>query len=440
MKKNNWNLQIGCRRILLAILLVLTWTSICKAKKKKKWQIQPSLSFYEHYSDNLELSCDSCGDQVSGFKTQFYPKVAFVLPSKRRQIRIDFGMRMDYRTRSDGEDKALYWMDLDCYWGQELSPRTSFEVVAGADQTYTNIGMGTPFVDSFGAQTRATMLEFAPGVRYRLGKKTLTKGALSYLSVDYASEKGIDSQEISVAGYIERKFGTRLNIDIGLIRTMKTFSNDKSSSDTEIPFTVILSLTYFKLRISSSYFIREVDSSSDSGQTEDGGGLGAGSYILWGLGFDLGGKLFKLRKTTFKIDINQDIKDDMYGRAYLTQGVKLKAFHILKKWDIYNEIKYGLNEYIDSNDSTSYYGFAISGKWYISKKKTLEGKMDMTDYTYEGEIPGNYLVTTLEVNYGYQVRDWLHVGAGIGRRQSSSDIDEGNYAENFFGLFAKADW
>ena len=169
--------------MLLAFFLILTCTSTSSAQKKKKWQIRPSLSFYEHYSDNIELACDSCGDPVSGFKTQIIPVISALLPSKRKQIRIDYSMRMDYRTRSDNTKKALYWMDLDTYYGHELSPRTSFEVVFGGDVTYTNQELGAPFMDAFSSLTRATSLEFAPGIRYRLGKKTLIKGSLSASTV-----------------------------------------------------------------------------------------------------------------------------------------------------------------------------------------------------------------------------------------------------------------
>jgi hypothetical protein len=411
--------------------MVLLWVSASRAQKKKKWQISPSLSFYEHYSDNLQLTCDSCGDAISGFKTQIVPTVSFLLPSKRRQIRIDYTMRMDYRMQSE-QSKSLYWIELDTYLGHELSPRTSYEVVFGYNVTYTNEDLGAPFVDAFGAMSRATVMQLAPGIRYRLGKKTLTKGSLSYLSVDYASELGVDATETAGAGFIERKFGTRVNINVGAIYTIKTFSNQTGYTEMEVPFGITLNLTYFKLSISPSYYIRTAEG--------DGEGLGQGGHILWGVGFDLGGKLFKLRKTTFKIDISSDINDDMFGFAYISQQVKLKAFHVLKKADFYNEIKYGQNSYIDMEDSVSYYGLALSCKWYMTKKKTLEWKVDYTDYTYEGSQVGTYTVITAEVDYGYKMRDWLYIGTGIGRRQSSSDVDEGNYAENFFAFFAKADW
>jgi hypothetical protein len=416
----------------LTFLLTLSWISISWAQKKKRWQIRPSLSFYEHYSDKIELNCDTCGDPVSGFKTQIIPGVTFLLPSKRRQIRIDYNMRMDYRTRSDNTNKALYWLDLDTYLGHELSPRTSYEMVFGYDITYTNPELGSPFADAFSAMSRANVLEFAPGIRYRLGKKTLTKGSLSYIDVSYASEDGVDSTEMSGAGYIERKFGTRVSINIGAVYTDKTFSNETGYTEMELPIGISLNLTYFKLAISTSYYTRTPEG--------DGEGLGEGSQILWGLGFDLGGKLFKLRKTTFKVDISSNIHDDMYGIAYIAQQIKIKAFHVLKKADVYNEIKYGQNSYIDVDDTVSYYGVALSAKWYMTKKKTLEGKLDYTDYTYEGTLTGSYTIITAELDYGHKLRDWLYIGVGIGRRQSSADTDDGSYAENYFGFFAKADW
>lgn len=402
------------------------------AQKGNKWQISPSLSFYEHYSDNIELDCDSCGDAVSGFKTQIIPGVIFLLPSKRRQIRIDYNMRMDYRTRSDDQNKALYWLDLNTYLGHELSPRTSYEMVLAYDITYTNPELGSPFADAFSALTRANVLEFAPGIRYRLGKKTLTKGGLSYIDVTYAAEDAVDSTEYSGSGYIERKFGDRLAIGIGAIYTDKTFSNETGYTEMEIPIEIDLNLTYFKLSITPTYYTRTAEGDAE--------GIGEGSHILWGLGFDLGGKLFKLRKTTFNVAITSDIHDDMFGNAYIVQEIKIKAFHVLKKADVYNEIKYGQNSYIDTDNSASFYGLAVSAKWYITKKKTLEGKLDYTDYSYEGLVTGTYTIITAELNYGHNLRDWLFLGVGIGRRQSSSDVDEGNYAENYFGFFARANW
>jgi hypothetical protein len=251
-------------------------------------------------------------------------------------------------------------------------------MVFGYDITYTNPELGSPFADAFSAMSRANVLEFAPGIRYRLGKKTLTKGSLSYIDVSYASEDGVDSTEMSGAGYIERKFGTRVSINIGAVYTDKTFSNETGYTEMELPIGISLNLTYFKLAISTSYYTRTPEG--------DGEGLGEGSQILWGLGFDLGGKLFKLRKTTFKVDISSNIHDDMYGIAYIAQQIKIKAFHVLKKADVYNEIKYGQNSYIDVDDTVSYYGVALSAKWYMTKKKTLEGKLDYTDYRWKENL------------------------------------------------------
>jgi hypothetical protein len=70
----------------------------------------------------------------------------------------------------------------------------------------------------------------------------------------------------------------------------------------------------------------------------------------------------------------------------------------------------------------------------------LEGKLDYTDYTYEGTLTGSYTIITAELDYGHKLRDWLFIGIGIGRRQSSADTDTGSYAENYFGFFAKANW
>ncbi len=444
MRTGQHNIRIKSHSILLAFFLVLCWSSVSKAQKKKRWQVKPSLAFYEQYSDNLELTCDSCGDAVSGFQTQIIPTFSFLLPSKRRQIRIDYSMRMDHRRRSDDVNKTLYWIDLNTYLGHEISPRTSYEMTLNYDITYTNPDLGSPFVDAFSALTRANVLEFTPlSVRYRLGKKTLTKVSASYVGVDYAEDYdpddpekigGIDSSEVAGAGYIERKFGTRMTINLGVSYSSKTFANETGYDEMEIPVGIDLNLTYFKLSMTPTYYTRTVHS-------EDEVGLGdSDSKILVGLGFDLGGKLFKLRKTTFKINIGQDVNDDMYGHAYVATIVKLKAFHVLKKADFYNEIKWGNNEYLVNEDTINYYGLVLSSRWFITKKKTLEGKLDYTIYSYDGVQTGAYAILIAELDYGYKMRDWLYVGVGLGRKQSSSDIDEGNYAEHYLGLFAKADW
>ncbi len=452
MRIGQRNLRIKSSSILLAFFLVLCWSSTSWAQKKKKWQIKPSLALYEQYSTNLELTCDNeelCGEAVSGSQTQVIPTLSFLLPSKRRQIRIDYSMRMDYRTRSDNTTKSLYWIDLNTYLGHEISPRTSYEMTFNYDLTYTNPELGAPFVDAFDALTRADVMEVTPlSVRYRLGKKTLTKISASYTSVDYAEDfdpddpdvlGGIDSSEIAGAWYIERKFGTRVALNIGALGSKKEFANDTGYTEVEIPFGIDLNLTYFKLSFTPSYYARIADGDGDTGLGDENDSLTNGK-LIWGLGFDLGGKLFKLRKTTFKVDIGQDINDDMYGHAYVATVIKLKAFHVLKKADFYNEIKWGNNEYLVLDDTINYYGVVLSTRWFITKKKTLEGNIDYTIYNYDATKTGTYNILIAELDYGYKMRDWLFLGIGIGRKQSSSDIDGGNYAEHYLAFFAKAEW
>ncbi|MFQ5646077.1 MAG: hypothetical protein ACE5GM_04030 [bacterium] len=408
----------------------------------KKWQWRPTFAFYEHYSNNVNLSSDT---PIAGYRTQIIPAVSAILPSKRRQIKVNMNLKLDMRSQDDGLVRNLHWIALNGYWAHELSPRTSYEVSSAYDITYTTSDLGVPWFGAFGETTRADFMSFAPSLRYRISKKTFVKIGASYRSISYTDPDGADGTQFDFAGTINRKFGNRLTIQTGLNYRQKEFSNQTGYTQMTVPINIVMDLTYFKLNLGTQVLNRTSSQSNASGV-----GARKKPYFLWGLGFDLGGKLFKFRNTTFNIKLTNDIYEDLFGYAYIKQEFKLMSFHILKKVDIYNEVKYGQNNYVSPNpqngiDNISYYGYQGSLKWYMTKKKSLKGRImyTMYDYVYvarSGFADNSFTVMSMDVTYNQQVRDWLYAGLSFGTRNSSSPQPSGNYGEYFAGLFLKSSW
>jgi len=136
-------------------------------RRGKRWQYQPSLSFYEQYSDNVDLLEDN---KVTAFITEISPGVTMLLPSPRRQVKADMNLKFDYRKRSDGKTESLYWYSLWGYVGQQYSPRTTYEVSASYDITYAEKDLKQPFTGVFSSLTRADTFSIEPGLGYNLTK------------------------------------------------------------------------------------------------------------------------------------------------------------------------------------------------------------------------------------------------------------------------------
>jgi len=408
-------------------LVIGLLASVAEAQEERRWQVLPAIVFYEQYTDNVDLTYT---DQVSAFKTELAPSLSFVYPTPRRQYKLDVNLKLDHRLRSDNIDETLYWYGFWGYVGHQYSPRTSYELSTSYDVTYTETGLKSPFVNVFSALTRADIFAIRPGISYNLTKSTNIKGGLSYTMARYEEEDALDGDEIGGSIYLSQRVGSRITVGTGYSYTDKTYSNKTGYEEQEIPINLSMDLTYVKLDLRTTYAIRSFE--ERVGQADQ-------KKFLWGIGFELGGQLLRLKATTVEIDYDNNFYDDIYGYTYINQELRVALFHAFKKFDFYADVRYGKDDYVDKEDTTQYYGGNSSLRWYLSDKVFANFSLNYTSYTYDPEgYDFDIIKGTVDINY--QVYDWLFVGLGYGHRNSSGNTEEGNYTENTYSVFARAQW
>jgi hypothetical protein len=400
---------------------------------ESRWQVTPSVSLYQQYTDNIDLTNEN---QVGAYITEFSPGILFQLPSARRTLRIDTSLKLDYRNRDDGNVETLYWYDFGTYLGHQYSPRTAYELDIGYDIYYTEVDISAPFVDVFDALTRSDVFYIKPSLRYNITKTTVAKLGFKYGYSTYEDPAAIDGQDMEGALHVTQKLGSRIEIGTGFVHSVIEYENDTGYTEQQIPVDLFLDLTYIQLNLRTAYIKRSYESAAGPG----GDPFSDESFFLYGIGFQLGGQLLRLRSTTVELSYDTNFHDDLYGSPYENQEIRLSVYHAFKKFDFYTDLKYGMNEYTQSDDKIKYWGVASGLKWYISNKVYMGFTADYTAYDYDFDEANNYNVSSGSVDYNYSIYDWLFVGMGYGHRQSSSDVDEGNYAENFYSVFAKATW
>lgn len=403
------------------------------------WEITPSVSLYQQYSDNVDLTPE--GD-VSAFITEFSPGLMFRLPSSRNQIRINTNLKLDYRQRSDGSEEALSWYNVWGYYGRQHSPRTSYEVSTGYDIYYTDPDLSSPFINVFDALSRSDVFYIQPGLSHNINKTTTAKLGLRYSLSTYESSEGVDGEDIEGSLFLSRKIGSRILLGTGYIYRDVSYENETGFVEQEIPINIDLDLTYIKLKLNMAYVTRDYEDMAGSAQNP----LGSQSFFFYGVGFELGGQVLKLRSTVVELNFNSRAYDDLGGFPYINQEIRLALYHAFKKFDFYSDLKYGVNDYVDTADEIIYWGAAAGLKWYITDKVSMNFSADYTVFGYEfdeittTEITSDYDLITTSIDLSYSMYDWLFVGLGYGHRESGSSQEEGNYSENSYSIFAKATW
>jgi hypothetical protein len=398
------------------------------------WQFTPSISLYQQYSDNIDLSFD---EPVGAMITEISPGFLFKLPSPRKEIRITTNLKMDYRSRDDGIVESLYWYEFSGYLGHQYSPRTAYELDMGYDIYYTEVDLGSPFVNVFGALTRSDVFYIKPGLRYNVTKTTIARVGLKYGFSTYADPSGVDGENIEGELYVTQRLGSRISVGTGMVYRSISYANATGYTESEIPVEVSMDLTYTLLKIKTAFVSRSYEESAGPGEAP----FVDETFFLYGLGFELGGQLLKLRSTTLELNFENNYHDDMYGNPYENQEIRLSAYHAFKKFDFYTDLKFGSNAYTQTKDTISYYGTALGLKWFISNKSSMNFTADYNSYSYDvSGVSSSHDIISTSLDYSYNLYDWLSLGVAGGHRQSSSDLEEGNYTENLYSFFAKAVW
>jgi len=405
-----------------------------EAAEKKRWQLQPTLHFYEQYDDNVDLLPEN---QVSSYITELGLGLTAVLPSSRRQIKVDTNLKMDYRNRSDGEVETLHWLSLYGYVGYQASPRLTYEVGGSYDLTYTQDNLTVPLVNSLSALTQAQLIEVKPGVSYSLTKNTNIKGGLLYGSQLYKGDDGVDGTDYGLNFTWDQRVGSRIRFNLGLEFVKKDYSNETGYTRYDIPGTIYLDLTYLQLQISGgyqSYSFENPDVASIG--TED---IGSFSKFVYGINFDLGGQLLRLKATTISFAYKTNTYDDLYGQPYVNSEFSINIFHAYKKYDVYADIKYGKDVYIAAEDRRSYMGGNIGVRWYIDEESYMNFTGDYTIYKYEPE-GSKFNVLQGNIDYNRNIYEWLFAGGSYAFRSSAGNTTEGDYLENIYSLYLKTSW
>ncbi len=394
--------------------------------QRGRWQTQPSLTIYEQYSDNVDLLHEN---QVSAWRTQLIPSISFIRPTPRRQLKLDLNLKLDYRDKDDGTEETFYWYDMYGYLGQEISPRTSYEIVTSFDVGYTESSVEKPFVNVFGATDRSTSFTIGPAIRYKLTRTTLSKLGYKYTRSDYTGSDALDANEHSFALYLEQKLGSRVIADVGGIYNVKTFSDNTGYTDIMIPFGVSLDLIYTQLRLGGVYLNRSFDDPSKSTVTRLG----------YQLGFGLGGSLLRLKATSVELTYKTNFYNDIFGEPYENQEWRLGVFHAFRKNDVYFYTRYGKNSYMQISDEITYWGGGGSWKYRISNVWSVECRLDYDTYSYQ-PAGNDYNITRSTVETSYYLSDvWLS-GFTYRHTVSTGNQDEANYDENLYAVFLRAVW
>ncbi len=437
IKNKKWEAIAGNIFVLLILCiyggLFLYSPPFAEAAEKKRWQLQPSLYFYEQYSDNTDLLPE---DQISAYITELGFGLTAAMPSSRRQLKIDTSLKMDYRNRSDGTTQTLYWVGVWGYMGYQASSRLSYELSGSYDVTYAQSKLGAPFVDVFSSLSRAQLIEIRPGLSYILSKNSTFKVGGLFGKQLYKADAGVDGTEYGILTAWEQRFGSRIKLNLGGNYIVKSFDNETGYTKIEVPFTLSLDLTYLQLNLSGVY----VDYTY---QNSDTTGIGNFSRLVYGIGADIGGQLFRLKATTVTFSYKTNIYDDLYGQPYVNNDFRISIYHAYKKFDIYTNLKYGKDVYIaapvSGSDSRSYTGGDVGVRWYMNEDTFMNFTADYTIYKYEPE--GNtFNVFQGNIDYNRNVYEWLFAGVGYSLRNSSGNTTEANYMENMFSLYLKASW
>ena len=304
---------IICVGVFSLLMTLFAYETAAQAQEvgggESRWQITPSLSFYEQYTDNVDLTAE---DQVSAFITEFSPGLLFELPASRRQIRINTNLKLDYRQRSDDNTETLYWYNLWGYWGRQHSPRTSYEVSMGYDIYYTEKDISAPFVDVFGALTRSDVFYIQPGLSYDITKNTNAKVGLRYGFSTYEDPSGVDGEDLEGSLFMTQRIGSRIKLGLGYSYRDISYENETGYTDSEVPFEIRLDLTYLQLNLSGAYVMR--DYQEMAGPEDEP--FGSDTFFTYGIGFELGGQVLKLRSTIVELNYETRVYDDMQGVPY----------------------------------------------------------------------------------------------------------------------------
>ncbi len=403
---------------------------VATVQRKGRWQMQPSLTFYQQYSDNVDLLNEK---PVAAWQTQITPSVSFTRPIARRQLKLDMYLKMDYRNKDNGTTESFYWYDIYGYMGHEVSPRLAYDVSASIDVGYTETNVGTPFVNVFGGLTRTNSYTFTPALRYNLTRTTLTKLSYQYNITDYTGADTVDGEEHLWSLYLEQKLGSRIVVDVNGIYDIKNLPHEAGNrgyTDILIPFGATFDLTYTKVRLGGVYLVR---SYRDTANYTNENRLG------FQLGFELGGKLLRLKATSVELNYNTRYYNDLYGDPYENQELKLGVYHAFRKFDVYFYLRGGNNIYLQKDYEVAYNGLGGLWKWKVNNLMDIEFRLDLDNYDYTPENR-DYSILRGTVEWSYYVYDWLMTGLSVRHTQSSSSITQGNYDENVYAIFARAVW
>ncbi len=408
-----------------------------EAEAQSKWQ--PSFSFYEQYTDNIDLTAE---ETVGAWKTVVNPAVTYLLPSLRRTVRVDMNLKLDYRLRDDGYEDTLYWLGVWVYLGRQYSPRTSYEISSSYDITYTSEDVNTPYVDVVDDLTRADVFALRPSISHKLGKNTDLKFGLSYEMVTYNDPNNPSADEIGGSVYLEQKIGPRITIGTGLSYAVRTVDNDTGFTEYEIPLGIKLDLTHIQLKLGGSYLYRDYDSGfSQINEEGNEDQYSSEGNFLFGFSLELGGQILRLRATMLELKFINSFHDDLFGRPYQNQELKLALYHAYKKFDFYTDLRYGINTYVQSDDKHTYWGPNVSLKWRLTEKQSIDFTLAYTDYEFERSSDTSaHQVINGVIDYNHNIYYWLYTGLSYGHRESSSNEDVGNYSENLYGWFLRANW
>ncbi|MBI5789494.1 MAG: hypothetical protein HZA78_11650 [Candidatus Schekmanbacteria bacterium] len=392
-----------------------------------RWQIQPSLSFYQQYSDNIDLAYRN---PLGAWRTEIIPGVSFIRPLPRKQLKFDLNLKLDHREKENGVSETFSWYDIYGYAGHEVSPRLSYELSGNLNAGYTENNIGKPFINVFSSVNRSVGLTFSPGLKFQLTRTTLTKASYSYTLTQYAGSGAVNATEHTLSLYLEQKFGSRVVVDIGGIYSIKTLSNNAGYKDFMIPVGITMDLTYTKIRIGWIYLIRNFNQQS---------GLQNTNKLGFQVAAELGGTLLRLRATTVELNYSTSYYQDLYGDPYENQEARLGVYHAFHDFDVYAYTRYGNNIYIQKQDKVNYYGAGTNVKYRISALSAVAVGLDYDNYNYT-PAGRDYTITRGTIDYTYYLYEWILTGVSYRRTTSTSSTIEGNYTENLYALFVRAVW
>ena len=389
--------------------------------------MQPSLSVYTQYSDNVDLAHDN---EVGAMRYQITPGLSFIRPSPRRQMKFDLNLKADYRDKDNGDEDSLFWFDTYGYLGREVSPRTAYELTASFNAGYTESNIKAPFQNVFSSVDRSTSFTIGPAMRYNITRTTTSKWGYNYTRSSYSGDGTADAQEHVLSMELNQQVGSRIMLDLGGLYNTKQFSDStRNYKDLMIPFGVSFDLTYLKVRVGGLYLKRYFKDNRTKTERRLGSQLGV----------ELGGNLLRLKATSVDINFSTNYYNDIYGQAYTNEEIQLEAFHAFRKFDAHFYYRIGRNKYMQRPDRIDYSSYGMLWKWRVNNAFNLEIREDYDIYEYTPS-GSNYDISRTSLESTHYLTDVLLVGVGYRYTTSDSNVTAGNYKENLYSIFARAVW